>query len=435
MTDHLLDALDELLGRFVAFPSDHDRHAVAAWALHCWTLEAFDSTPRLALLSPEKGSGKTRTLEVLELVVPNPKHTVNMSAAALFRLVGGDDTLPVTLLMDEADTYLGWKVARDHEDIRGLVNAGHRRGAVTYRVSIESGPASVQEFPAFAPVALAGIGDLPDTIIDRSVVIAMRRRAPDEPVDPFRRRKVEPEVAGLRDAIEGWSFDHLDRLADSLDHLDLPEGIEDRPADVWEPLIAIGDLAGPVWSERLRTAAVALNGQRAERDPSLGMQLLRDIRDVFHRLQVDRIPSVDLARELVDIEGAPWADLRGKPIDAPGIAKRLRQYQVRPAVHRFGDSTARGYLDEDFYDVWRRYLPPSLSVTGVTPATDVTEPAPKPPPVARVTPVTPLRDKGAPPSDASLPGASGHFRHCPSCGRTEFGAGACRECATAVVTS
>jgi hypothetical protein len=426
VTDHLLDALDDLLARFVAFPSDHDRHSVAAWVLHCWTLQAFDSTPRLALLSPEKGSGKTRTLEVLELVVPGPRHTVNMSAAALFRLVGGDE--PVTLLMDEADTYLGWKVARDHEDIRGLVNAGHRRGAVTYRVSIESGPASVQEFAAFAPVALAGIGDLPDTIIDRSVVIAMRRRAPDEPVQPFRRRKIAPEVAGLRDAIEGWAADHLDRLADSLDDLDLPDGIEDRPADVWEPLIAIGDAAGPVWSDRLRTAAVVLNGQRAERDPSLGMQLLRDVRDVFHRLGVDRIPSVDLARELVDIEGAPWSDLRGKPIDAPGVAKRLRQYQVRPAVHRFGEDTARGYLVEDFYDVWRRYLPPPVSVTRVTPVTGVTEQAPEPPPVTPVTPVTPVRDRGTRHRDGASTTDHHGWRSCPSCGRRWFGDGPCRDC-------
>ena len=353
-TADLLDAIDTLLDRFVAFPSEHERHAVAAWVLHTWTLDAFDSTPRLALLSPEKGSGKTRTLEVLELLVPNPHHTVNMSAAALFRVVGSETT--ATLLMDEADTYLGWKVAAQHEDIRGLVNAGHRRGAVTYRVSVEKG-IEVQAFPAYSAVALAGIGDLPDTIIDRSVVVPMQRRSPSEQVEAFRRRKVEPTTANLRDAIEVWSADQVDVLAELLDDLELPAGIEDRAADVWEPLIAIATLAGDPWEQRLTDAATTINNARQDRDPSLGMQLLRDIRQVFDDRQADRISSAQLAEALADIEGAPWADIRGNPIDANGIAKRLRAYSVRPAVHRFGDTTARGYLKEDFYDVWQRYLP------------------------------------------------------------------------------
>ena len=356
-TTTLLDGLDKLLVRFVAFPSDHARHAVAAWVLHAWTVDAFDSTPRLALLSPEKGSGKTRCLEVLELVVPDPKHTVNMSAAVLFRLVGDEDGGIVTLLMDEADTYLGWKVAREHEDIRGLVNAGHRRGATAYRMNMEGG-ARVQEFPAFAPVALAGIGDLPDTIIDRSIVVAMKRRAPSEQVDSFRRRLVVAEVSHLRDAIEGWSADATDPLANIVDHLELPAGIEDRPADVWEPLLAIGELAEDPWRTRLREAALTLNDQRQDRDPSLGMQLLRDIRQVFDQLDVDRITSADLAHRLAGIEGAPWAELRGVPIDANGIAKRLRPYDVRPAAHWIDGATHRGYLREDFYDAWQRYLPP-----------------------------------------------------------------------------
>lgn len=403
MTSELLDGLDRVLARFVAFPSDHARHATAAWALHCWTLGAFDSTPRLAALSPEKGSGKTRLLEVLELVVPNAKHTVNMSSAVLFRLVGGDER--VTLLMDEADTYLGWKVAREHEDIRGLVNAGHRRGATAYRMKMEGG-AQVVEFPAFAAVALAGIGDLPDTIIDRSVVIAMKRRAPSEPVEQFRRRLVEPQVAHLVDAIEVWAETAVDLLVEVIDTMVMPDGIEDRPADVWEPLIAIGDLAGEPWADRLRTAATELNQLREARDPSLGVQLLGDVRRVFDRLGVDRITSADLATALAAIEGAPWADLRGVPIDKQGIAKRLKPYGVRPEVHRFGDTTARGYRREDLHDAWTRYLPRN-PVTGVT---DETEPARDGPAVTSVTAVTGFRGRYRPndhDEPASVPADNG----------------------------
>jgi hypothetical protein len=409
MTGDLLDAVDRLLGRFIAFPSDHDRHAVAAWVLHAWTIEAFDSTPRLALLSPEKGSGKTRTLEVLELVVPGPKHTVNMSAAVLFRVVGGD--VPVTLLMDEADSYLGWKVAREHEDIRGLVNAGHRRGATAYRMNMEGG-AQVQEFRAFGAVALAGIGDLPDTIIDRSVVVAMKRRSPDETVEPFRRRLVEPNVADLVDSIAVWADTATPALADLIDGLAMPDGIVDRAADVWEPLIAIGDHAGDPWSARLRAAAVHITGQRTERDPSLGIQLLRDIRAVFNRIKVDRLPSADLARHLTDIEGAPWASLRGAPIDAQGIAKRLKPYDVRPGSHWFGDASGRGYLREDFHDSWQRYLPPPTA-RDARDARDATSP--------NITPITPI-----------TPHSRGDDLPCHTCGQpaTAFDLDGTNRCAT-----
>lgn len=354
-TARILDQVDALLSRYVAFPSDEARWAVAAWVMHAWVVDAFDSTPRLALLSPEKGSGKTRTLEVVELVVPKPMHTVNISAAALFRMI---EQGPVTLLLDEADTYLGFKVSKEHEDLRGLVNAGHRRGAVAFRCELGGKNPVVKEFPAFAPVALAGIGDLPDTILDRSVVVAMRRRSANEVVAPFRRRNADREVADLVDWLQWWATENLDVLTDAEPVM--PPGITDRPADVWEPLVIIGDHASGVWSDRLRRAAVVLNQARQERDPSLGVQLLSDCRDLF--ADRDRFSTDELLERLVAIDERPWGDLRGKPLDARGLARRLRPFDVRPGDHRFGETTRKGYLRSDFHDAWSRYLPPVAHV-------------------------------------------------------------------------
>jgi hypothetical protein len=346
----LLDELDRLLGRFVVFPSESARHAVAAWVVHTWSLPAHESTPRLALLSPEKGSGKTRTLEVLELVCPGALHTVNLSAAALFRKVSQGSC---TLLLDEADTYLGLGTAQQHEDLRGLVNAGHRRGAVAYRCVIDKG-VKVEEFPAFAPCALAGIGDLPDTILDRAIVVAMKRRAPGEVIEPFRRRQVKPLTDHLAERLAAWAEECIEELADCEPLM--PEGLTDRPADVWEALVVIGDHAGGAWRSRIREAAVSLNNVRAERDPSLGVRLLADCRAVFG--QLDRLTTEDLVGRLVALDESPWGELRGKPLDARGLARRLRRYDVRPGDHRFGDSTRKGYRREDFADAWTRYLPP-----------------------------------------------------------------------------
>lgn len=354
--DGLLRELDALLGRYIAFPSIEARHAVALWVVHCHALDAFESTPRLALLSPEKGSGKTRTLEVLSLVVPTPMHAVNMSAAALYRVVA--DRQP-TLLLDEADTYLGNIIAKQHEDIRGLINAGHRRGAMTYRGEVSGKTVQVVEFPAFAACALAGIGDLPDTILDRAVIVAMKRRAPHERVEAFRDRLARPEADALRERLVEWADRHVPELRDAWPKM--PDGIVDRAADVWEPLVAIADAAGGHWPELAREAAVALNEARAQRDPSLGVQLLADCRRIFTERDVDRITTDQLVEALNDLEESPWSDLRGKPLDARGLARRLRKYDVRPDSHRFGDAVRRGYRIEDFHDAWQRYLQPDVA--------------------------------------------------------------------------
>jgi hypothetical protein len=355
----LLDDVSELLGRYVAFPNPEARAAVALWVAHAHAVQAFDSTPRLALLSPEKGSGKTRTLEVLALLVPEPMHTVNVSAAALYRVVAKGQP---TLLLDEADTYLGLTVAKQHEELRGLINAGHRRGAVVYRAEVAGKGVNVVEFPAFAACALAGIGDLPDTILDRAVVVAMKRRAPHEHVDHFRERLVQPVAEQLRDRLASWAELNLEQLRGL--YPDMPDGIVDRPADVWEPLVAIADLAAGHWPHTAREAALLLNQARAERDPSLGVQLLSDCRRIFDERHVDRLTTEALLEALVALDESPWGDLRGKPLDARGLARRLKKYDARPDVHRFDDGAKRGYRTEDFHDAWQRYLP-----TDVTPVT------------------------------------------------------------------
>ncbi len=183
---HVLDDVEAYLGRFVAYPSEHAGVAHALWIAHTHLMDAWESTPRLAFLSPEPGSGKSRALEVTEPLVPRPIHAVNTSSAYLFRKVS-DDAGPPTLLYDEIDTVFGPK-AKENEDIRGMLNAGRRRGATAGRCVVRGKVIETEELRAYCAVALAGVGDLPDTIITRSVVIRMRRRAPHERVDPFRFR-------------------------------------------------------------------------------------------------------------------------------------------------------------------------------------------------------------------------------------------------------
>ena len=150
----LLDEVYEFLGRFVAYPSEEAHVAHVLWITHAHLMSAWESTPRMAFLSPEPGSGNTRALEITELLVPRPVEAVNVTPAYLFRKVG-DEAGPPTILFDEIDTIFGPR-AKDNEEIRGLLNAGHRRGAVAGRCVVKGKVVVTEEIPAFCAVALAG---------------------------------------------------------------------------------------------------------------------------------------------------------------------------------------------------------------------------------------------------------------------------------------
>lgn len=362
-SDHPLDDVRAFLARFVAFPSDWSLNAVTLWAAHAHALDAFDSTPRLALLSPEPGSGKSRTLEVLELLVPRPMFTMNCSAAAMFRKIADPEGRP-TILLDEADTVFGPRSAKEHEDLRGMVNAGHRRGATATRAAPRGREIVVEDFETYAAVALAGLDDLPDTIMTRAVVVRMRRRAPDETVEPFRHRLHAPEGRALCERLGAWMEGITPALSDSWP--EMPEGVEDRAADVWEPLVAIADAAGGQWSEVVRRDAVTAVTANRGNGETLGIRLLSDVRDAFVDLGTDHAFTTTLLDHLTALDESPWGDLRGKPLDARGLARRLSKYGVKPATVRVGSETAKGYARDELVDVFRRYLPACDGVTDVT---------------------------------------------------------------------
>jgi len=347
----LLDQVEAMLARFVAFPSDETRTAVTLWIAHTHALDEFETTPRLAFLSPEPGSGKTRAMEILELLVLRPLLTVNVTPAYLFRKVADEATRP-TILYDEIDTVFGPK-AKENEDIRGMLNSGYRAGAVAGRCVIRGKSVFTEELPSYAAVALAGLDDLPDTIMTRSIIVRMRRRAPHERIESYRRRVHAKAGHALRDDLAAWVSVIRADLADVWP--DLPAGIEDRNADIWEPLLAIADAAGGHWPERARAAAVAIVKGTQASVGGFGLQLLADLRTVFG--DEPAMSSEAIIEALCALDESPWGDIRGKALDARNLSRRLGKYGIKPKVIRIGDKTPRGYDRADLHDSWVRYLP------------------------------------------------------------------------------
>jgi hypothetical protein len=363
----MLRKVYDFLGRFIAYPSEHAHVAHALWIVHAHLMDAWESTPRIAFLSAEPASGKSRALEATELLVPNPVAAVNVSPAYLFRKVGCEEG--ATILFDEIDTVFGPK-AKENEELRGLLNAGHRRGAVAGRCVVKGKEIMTEEIPAYAAVALAGLGWLPDTILTRSVVIRMRRRHEGEHVEPFRRRIHGAQGHDIHNLVDVWAR----AIESSITWPNLPPEIQDRDADVWEPLIAVADAVGGTWPKRSREAAVAIVAESKDREPSLGIRLLADVRTVFG--DSVKMTSKAILAALHAMDEAPWKDLKGKPLDERGLANRLRQYSVKPKSIPVGEARPRGYVRADLYDAWVRYLPPiaAKSATSATSTTSVEKP-------------------------------------------------------------
>ena len=367
----LLDRVHGYCARFIAYPVSHAAIAHVLWVAHTHAMDAWESTPRLACLSPEPGSGKTRVLEITENLVPRPVEAVNVSPAYLFRKVADENGRP-TILFDEIDTVFGPK-ANNNEELRGLLNAGHRQGAVAGRCVVRGKLIETEEIPAYCAVALAGLDDLPDTIRSRSILMRMRRRAPNEQVEPYRRRIHSPAGQELRDELAAWAIDAETDL--SRARPDMPDGIVDRDADVWEPLLAIADMAGGEWPGLARVSAVTLVTLAKAGTPSLGIRLLSDLRTVFS--VSENMTTTSIIEALVAMDESPWGELNGKPIDARGLARRLKKYDIEPKTVRVSDltghssKTAKGYSRADMHDVWVRYLTPNSAV-GSSPNESVT---------------------------------------------------------------
>lgn len=378
----LFDDVETFLTRFVVYPTVHARRAHVLWIGHAWLMDAWESTPRIAFLSPEPGSGKSRALEVTEPLVPRPVHAVNTSPAYLFRKVSDPGGRP-TLLYDEIDTVFGPR-AKDNEDIRGMLNAGHRKGATAGRCVVRGKTVETEELPAYCAVALAGLDDLPDTIMTRSVVVRMRRRAPDEKVEPWRLRINGPEAGRLHQRLAKWAASVADQLKGGDFWPDMPEGVHDRDADVWEALLAVADLAGGHWPDDARQAAVTVVTASKERRPSIGVQLLTDLKAVFDASRVDKMLTDDILAGLVKMDEAPWKTIRkGEPLDPRGLSVRLSKYGIGSKPQREGEQVFKGYSRSQFEDAWKRYIP----AVSVTPVTDERESSSGP-----VTPVTPVTE-------------------------------------------
>ena len=349
----------ELLGRIMSALTTYlvlpieAKHAIALWVLFTHCFEVTEHAPKLLVKSTEKRSGKTLLLRLVGSLVPRAKLSSNISPAAMFRLITAHR---IVLLIDETDTFV-----TGNEEIRGIINSGFDKetATVTRVVPINgNGSLGVADFSTWCPQLLAGIGNMADTIQDRSVVVTMVRKLKSQVVPKLRAR----DTGALRELAcqaARWAQDNMAAVAEiiTVGAQGMPDELNDRATDAWEILFAIAQQVGGPWPGYAAAAALALT-PAPEDEASKNILLLRDLRDLFAELKAEALFSDEIVGALLAREDRAYAEFsRRKPLTKYKLAEVLKGYRVpSPGTIRQGEKTKKGYQRDWLVDAWERYL-------------------------------------------------------------------------------
>ncbi len=347
----LLDDTVTYIRRFVVL-SDAAVEACTLWVAHTHAIAAAQVTPYLYLNSPDKESGKTTLYDVLSRICARPWQTSHATAAAVRR--GLDTDPPPTLMIDEVETIFQ---KQGDDFMRGVLDAGFRRGAT---VTVLERPSwSMRQFGVFGPKLLAGLGLLPDTVQGRSIPIVMIPKRDDEVVERARERVLAAASEPLRLRFERWTGEYIEGLTEALPAL--PPFLSSRQMDFWEPLLAIADLFGRDWPIRAWESARQLHERHVE--DSEGVELLRNLRDLFEEQDKDAFYSEDVVSLLLADEHLRWHNVefhgRSYELTTWHLARLLREYDIRSTrmrLYQENEKQGRGYRKRDFEDAWARRL-------------------------------------------------------------------------------
>jgi hypothetical protein len=289
---------------------------------------------------------------VLEALVRDPWRGTAPSPAALYRMLQKNPTL----LLDEVEAFNGRNKSETTQILLAVLNAGHRKGATIPRC--EPPTHHVVHFNVYGPKLFAAIGRLPDTLMDRSILIHIKRRTKAQKVERFRQVSAAAEAKPLHAGIARFAGTHqadIEQAYERTLEFDL-DFLSDRDADLWTPLFAICSIMDANRLPELKRCAVTLSVAKAndDVDDSYSLGLLRDIRTVWPDGE-DRIHTEILIHRLKAIDESAWAE-GDRPLTPRKLAGMLRPFEIESRDVRIGDTVKKGSHYEHLKDAFDRYL-------------------------------------------------------------------------------
>ncbi len=269
--DRLLKDAYTALKHFAVWPSEAALVTAVLYAAHAHAkaettlddgrkvrLPVWQYEPRLFLTSAGGGSGKSWMARLIAKLCPNGKMLVEVNKPNLVRLIEEQ----ATVVVSEMDVLVG--SGKRSQWFTGIANASYEPDQATSRVQ----NAKRVEIPLMCPMILDGLetvitstGVELRTLVSRCILIRVKR-APDGYRAP-RFDQAAREVFKLgSQKLGAWM---TQAVAEGIGNYvpEVPEGFGNRPAALWEPLLAVADWAGGNWPKRARQACEELESSAA----------------------------------------------------------------------------------------------------------------------------------------------------------------------------
>ena len=368
-----LDQVEEfILQRFILGPNEST--AITLYIALTHTFKPFFAIPYLFIKSADAGSGKSSLLTLIGYLSWNPLQVDVIKPAAMAAAV----TKGCTLLMDQIDTTMAGSMEMKAE-IEGVVNGGYKRNGQRIKLANDNKTLVYQN--TFGPKIFSGIiCPFPDTTESRCIPIYINMATNEElkRIIEFDEEEVESETAAILEQLT--QLESLETTLKAMKVVDRPDDLNARGKEIWKPLMAIAELAGPEWHKRAWDCAIELSGVGSQpQNKSWGQTALRDIRQIFDDEDWDRIKSQVLVNKLIQNESSGWGEYKGNGLNTTNFAKLLKVYKqpdgkfIIPERWRDGSQQVRGYYRTQFEEAWRQNnISQSVSLEVDTPDTDDT---------------------------------------------------------------
>lgn len=352
----IIEKIEQYIKDYVSFEDQSIALAISVWCVATHVFENFDAFPYIVITSATKRSGKTRLSELISNLACNTKNFSAMTPSTLFRVIDRQDigawekdkeeNKTPTVVFDEAESLSNESAST----MRAVLNVGYRKGQKIPRTVGNR----VIEFNTYCPKVFILIGDVYDTLRDRSIVISMKR---GEPTKRFSFDTAKQEANVLRH--EFLPVKTLTQIEDEYKAGDI-SFLQDRDEEIWRSMFAVAkvfcpgryrelqriavDLAAGKTADKRRYDNLSLFEDQTEND-EYAKKLLRDLltvingdKNILSTVAVDKLKALDLS---------PWRKYRGDGLTSIKMADMLSRFGVSPCAIRQGKNVGKGYKKED----------------------------------------------------------------------------------------
>lgn len=370
-----LKNLRTFLSDYCHFADPNIVKPLSYWIAATYIFEAFDCFPYMSITARVKRAGKTRLSELIGFTCSMPFNVAGASAASLFRTV--EENKP-TIIIDEAESLS----SESASTIRTFLNVGYRKGQTIPRAD---GKRGVEQWPTYCPKVFVLIGDVYDTLRDRSIIVEMQR---GEPEKRFSYEIAKLEGAAIADEIKSLIAERLEAIQGAYEETSIPF-LTDRDAEIWRPIFSVAKAIEPESITELSRIAVDLATEKTAERRQYGFVNQEEAEKTIRREEYARravadllvvtdekftpangkkgqygeaIPAAEAVAVLKNIDIAPWRKYEGTGLEGRMLADLVAVLELRSKPIRASgpfkgakQNVFRGFTRKDILACAKKY--------------------------------------------------------------------------------